>query len=344
MLKKIRTFIAILVMLSMMITPGVKLRAAEETAAELVNYAIKYKTFYHFNLAYSKVINMAETQEKYEFLNQLAPIQKLVWTDEINKALNMLVDMTKTASARTYAEIEAFVESSSLGEWDKGYLLGELTSWGKKLVWTADYVKGINAVVKVYSENTINNLKDAVIAVNNIPNKLSREYLMDELSAVFPRCGLTVPEEYMSGKGLYVIFAYLMEDSFDSSVNGNQIQKSIDTAIAINESTKLINWFGRENRPHISLVNSNNVDLTNKILASESQLLPDTRITLEKAGYYKNMPSEVFEPSAYILIQDNKVSIQKIALPPEGHRDNIFIKVEYRTGAIESILFIDLIP
>jgi hypothetical protein len=156
--------------------------AAEKDVEIAVNDALLYKTFYHFNQAYAKTVAMPETEEKYQLLDKLMTIHETVWTDEITTALSMLTELTKTASARKYAEIENYVSSSKLNDWDKGYLLGELTSWGLKLVWTEDYANALNALNNSYIKKDKSSIVIAEKYISQVKNRYNKDYLLEELN------------------------------------------------------------------------------------------------------------------------------------------------------------------
>lgn len=244
---------------------------ATEDVKQLVDDALSNKTFYHFNLAYDKVTRMPETSEKYEYLEKLTSIHSIVWTEEISKALEMLVDLTKSSSANTYDEIEAYVTNSKLGEWDRGYLLGELTSWGRKLVWTDDYRLAVNGLLNAGSNINEESLANAEKLIKNVKNEINKEYLLEQIRPVRKKfddssnldtlneilklrndasisrdqkvakiiqianskSGIEIPKEYLSGIGIYIITDYLMQCEAPNSLW--DIQHQIDTVISKQE-------------------------------------------------------------------------------------------------------------
>jgi hypothetical protein len=179
--KAIRTLSAIFVCLSILFS-NLTVKATENDTELAVNNALSCKTFYHFNQAYAKIILMPETEEKYKLLDKLMTIHDTVWTDEINTSLSMLTELTKTASARKYAEIESYVSKSKLNDWDKGYLLGELTSWGLKLVWTEDYAKALDALNNSYLKKDSSSIVAAEKYISQVKNQYNKDYLLEELN------------------------------------------------------------------------------------------------------------------------------------------------------------------
>lgn len=181
MKRKNKILLSTLITSLIVIFPATLAMASTSEAEDLVKTALNQKTFYHFNSAYAKIMEMPETSEKYWLLNELTPIQGLVWTDEINKSLKMITDFAKTGSAKSYDEVIDYVSNSKLGEWDRGYLLGELAGWGRKLVYTEDYVQAVDAIVNLYSNLTEENITNAKNLVNSIKNKENMEYLLPQL-------------------------------------------------------------------------------------------------------------------------------------------------------------------
>lgn len=182
MYKKAKKILSSILILVLVLCSNLTVRGEVNDAAESVDRALSLKTFYHFNVAYAKVTAMEETSEKYQLLGKLTDIQELVWTEEINKTLSMLTQLTKTASAKEYSQIENYVANSKMNEWDKGYLLGELTSWGKKLVWTDDYTKAVSVLATAYINKDSDSIKKAEKIILQINNKYSKEYLLEELN------------------------------------------------------------------------------------------------------------------------------------------------------------------
>lgn len=175
---KVKMLLAALLVSATVAYPMAKVSAEEVDVKLMVEEALKNKTFYHYNTAYYNITNMPETKEKAELLNQLATIQNVVWTEEVQKSLEMLAEMTKTASGKTYYEIEQYVTNSKLGEMDKGYLLGELTSWGRKLVWTEEYSKAMKALMELGPNPTEEALGTTEMLIAEVKNEPSKEFLM----------------------------------------------------------------------------------------------------------------------------------------------------------------------
>jgi hypothetical protein len=158
---------------------------AESSVDDLVNYALTNKTFYNYNIAYSAIMKVQDTSKRDPYLWKLASISQDVLTPAINNFTIKLDELCKTSNAKLYDQIVADVSISNLTDMDKGYLLGELTGWGKQLVYTPDYVNGLNQLIGVWGQlenpDADNILTKAENEIKNIKNDSNRQYLLEEL-------------------------------------------------------------------------------------------------------------------------------------------------------------------
>lgn len=182
MKSKIKTFLTTLFVAMVMIISISITRASASEVGDLVKEALVQKNFYHFNRAYGRIMEMPETSEKYNLLNQLQAIQSTVWTDEINKSLAMIADIAKTGSDEVFEEAIMYLINSKLGEVDKKYLLDELTSWGRKLVFTEDFNNALKDLIAAKDKKDIISISNALASISKVKNKLNRDYLMDDLN------------------------------------------------------------------------------------------------------------------------------------------------------------------
>jgi hypothetical protein len=378
---KLKTILSALLVTSTLVLPSTRIMAAEGDAADLVSKALSYKSFYHYNVAYAKVMEMPENNEKYKLLSQLGTIQSTVWTDEVNETLKMLTEMTKTASGKTYAEIEVYVKNSKLGEWDKEYLLGELNSWGNKLVWTEDYTKAVEAFLKAGEKPTAESLANAQKLINEVKNEYSKAYLIDQfnlvkknydainsnvvkdiinlkadtnlsrdqkvekmIAIVRSHKGIEIPEEYFTSAGMYSITDTILGWNIKESMEVSELQRNINDVIAKYEAAKLKFWLG--NTKATLKENSSESDINVTALVSETisdKFLPETEIEFIEAGWKRgvNVP---LEPSQYLYIKDGQVYMTTKLAPKEGYKDSISIKVSYKNGVIFTSLWIEIQP
>lgn len=159
-------------------------KADTNNAAAAVEEALREKTFYHYTMADFEISKLTDENQKAQLATKLITIADDVWTDEIKDLNAILHDMVKTASGRTYDELEAKIKSSGVQYIDKEYLLGELTSWGRRLVWTSDYGAGVEAIISAWTSDTEESIVKAEEVVGKIGNSYSREYLQDELTNI----------------------------------------------------------------------------------------------------------------------------------------------------------------
>lgn len=165
----------------------------DKTAAEVINTnnaidavetALVQKTFYHYNTAYYLSTRLNNDKYQKELLAKLISISNIVWNEDIKNINNILVDMVKTASGKIYDEIQVTIKKANISEVDKAYLLGEVTSWGKKLVWTSDYSQAVELLTKAWEKKDSNSVEKAKAAILQIKNENSRKYLQEELSKI----------------------------------------------------------------------------------------------------------------------------------------------------------------
>lgn len=376
---RIKSILAIMLLCIAMFTTSA---GASEEVSKIVDQALVNKTFYHFNTAYDKVINMPETTEKYKYLERLTSIQSIVWTEETSKTLEMLTDLTKSSSARTYDEIEAFVTNSKLGEWDRGYLLGELTSWGRKLVWTEDYISAVDGLINIGSNITEESLANAEKLIENIKNEGNKQYLLEQIrpvrknfddssnmdpvkeilklrsdtsisrdqkvakiiSIANSKVGIEIPKEYLSGVEIYIVTDYLMQCKAPTSLR--DIQQQINSAIGYYEGFKL--KFHYQNRRQHIFENASGTDLNITDMLMETtgeELLPDTKVEFTVAGWRRGDPNVPAEPSEYLYVKDGQVYLRSKTIPEDGYLDNIVTLVSYKNVlGSDTGLWVQLMP
>ena len=151
-------------------------------ANRLLQQALSEKTFYKYNLAYTEITKVQDKLAQESLMQKLAAITSIVWTDDVKKFNKTLDDLVSTkGSGKIYDQMEAAVGKSSLQEIDKGYLLGELTSWGRKLVYTADYTRAVDSLNTAWRSKSNNDIVNAENNINLVVNNYSKDYLKEEL-------------------------------------------------------------------------------------------------------------------------------------------------------------------
>lgn len=162
-----------------------------QLSAIILNEALNEKTFYKYNLTYGLLMKINDVAVRDPLLTNLSTLYNTVWTSEIKKHVASLDELTKTSSGKIYDNMEIDVNKTTLTAIDKGYLLGELTGWGKTLVFTSDYKNAVDKVVYAWKmldigteQNITAAIADAQTAINSVKNMYSKSYLSEELANI----------------------------------------------------------------------------------------------------------------------------------------------------------------
>lgn len=171
-------------------------------AKRLLKEALDDKNFYRYNMAYNAIMKIQDPVYRDPLLGQLATIMNDVWSPDVKKFNLMIEDLVKTkGSGKIYDDMYSAVQNSNLVNLDKWYLLGELDSWGRDLVFTEDYADGVAKVVyawKMLAEGTEQNLNSAIADAENtirlVKNSYSRDYLTGEISKIKEKSEFSIIE------------------------------------------------------------------------------------------------------------------------------------------------------
>ena len=183
-MKKIAIGLVILLCLSS--APFIAKAYDNKDANLLLETALREKTFYHYNIAYSEIMKIKNIPTRDSMLCKLASISSNIWTPEIGKANEYLTDLVETSSGRIYDNTENYLNNAKFVDLDRWYLLGELTSWGRKLVWTPDYKDAVEAIVKAWDVKTVESIQGAQKIVDKVQNQGNRAYLSEQLVEIVP--------------------------------------------------------------------------------------------------------------------------------------------------------------
>jgi competence protein ComEC len=184
MRKRFKVLLSSLIILCNIIGAGFSVKADTNTATQLLNDALQQKTFYHYNMAYFEIMKLQDESLQAELLGKLGTIGNAVWTKEISDINAILHEMVRTSSGRIYDSIQVDINNANIHELDKHYLLGEVTSWGRRLVWTSDYTAGVQGVVDAWTNMDTFSINNAENVVGRITNQYSKEYLLDEIAGI----------------------------------------------------------------------------------------------------------------------------------------------------------------
>jgi PelA/Pel-15E family pectate lyase len=115
---------------------------------------------------------------------KLVTIPDIVWTDDIKNINKSLEELVSTGSGKIYDNIQATINSLKLSARDRGYLLGELASWGKRAVFTEEYKTAVDSVVNAGTKLDADSVFKAETAISKVTNNYSKEYLLEELAKI----------------------------------------------------------------------------------------------------------------------------------------------------------------
>jgi hypothetical protein len=183
-LKRQRKFVAAIVAINILATSLISpLMVKAETnytdVQNSVNLAVAEKNFYYYNMAFGRIMELPEGYERDVLLGQLATITNEVWTQQIADIVQSFHIIAKEKSGREYDKAQRLINNSSLKEIDKQYLLHELNTWGRDTVWTADYKKAIDAIIKVWTDKTEAAAQAAEKAISELKVELNKAYLTE---------------------------------------------------------------------------------------------------------------------------------------------------------------------
>lgn len=166
-----------------------------------VNEALADPSFGRYNIAYAEIMKVTDPVQREMLMVKLGSIADKIYTPDVLYFLNLIVQLSETGSGRIYDQLEAELRASKLSVMDREYLLGELTSWGKKMVYTKEYVAGIDSIVTGWNTlvefglaakyTKVNpKIAEAEVTIGKIPHKINREYLMEQLQGLKDRVKL----------------------------------------------------------------------------------------------------------------------------------------------------------
>jgi len=180
---------SMLIAISIIISTGIApISASAETttdARELTEYALSNKSFYNFNMAYAQINSLTDENQKGQLMSRLATISSEVWTPNVTKAVALLGKVCTQKDGRIYADTEAFLKALTESEMDKmtqGYLLGQLTGWGRDFVFTQDYVTAVDTLGKAWVDKDVDSITKTEAVIESIKNQSSKEYLLEQLN------------------------------------------------------------------------------------------------------------------------------------------------------------------
>lgn len=211
-------------------TGSVTVMADSSYASHLVEEALREKTFYHYNVAYHEALKLTNEIEKNVLLGKLASISNIAWRPDIGTLYNSLLDMVKTESGRIYDSIQVNIMNADIPEVDKQYLLGEVTSWGRRLVWTSDYGDGVGAIIEAWTKMDWDSISKAETSLGKIKNNYSRYYLKEELTKINNKYNnITAVPSYNNNANI-MNYGFATQEGdwvyYSNPVNGGKLSKT----------------------------------------------------------------------------------------------------------------------
>lgn len=211
MLKKIKGIIAASLIV-LMLVPNVPVKAEVESASHLVDVALNQKTFYHYNLAYAKIMQ-EDANTQAILLSKLASITDIVWTQEIKDVNKLIEEMAKNKSGKAYDQIQALIaNSSTLAKVDKDYLSYELFSWGSNLVYTPDYKAAVDALIEAGNKKTDEAIQNAKNLIEKVDLPINKVYLLGEVNGIKIPTGTRTNPTSLKNKVQFTFKPYSWEE------------------------------------------------------------------------------------------------------------------------------------
>lgn len=184
-----KMILAVVILLGATIIPTklnqtVKAESNQVAIREMIQAKIeetqRTKRFGNYNEAYAMIIQLPQV-EQTQYLDKLGELASYVYTPLNKEMINSLREFSENANLRDYEAMIVLINKKITDPIDNGYFLGELTSWGKKLVYTPDVVTAVDAVINVYSQKTVQSVDTSKAAITNVKNIDNREYLKEQL-------------------------------------------------------------------------------------------------------------------------------------------------------------------
>lgn len=167
------------------VVPATQVLAEEkmtvEQAKALVEKAKKDKVFAEYNIAYAAILQLDKSQQD-ALLAELAPLWKEVVTPDVQKALDMITEVSKKLELKEYDTTLAYINKEIKNERNMQYLAGDLARWGENQVYTDDVKVAVDAIVKVWTEKTEAAEKVAKEAIAKVKNANNVTYLNAQLA------------------------------------------------------------------------------------------------------------------------------------------------------------------
>jgi hypothetical protein len=152
----------------------------EEMVIKKLEEAKASKKIGDYNETYAMAVRLPINKQEY-YLDELSKLASEVYTSANNEIINRLQVFAASANLRDYEALIVEINDRIEDTMDRAYFLGELTHWGKELVYTPEVLKSVRLIIDAYSKRTVQSLYDAYDAVETVDNVESRIYLREQL-------------------------------------------------------------------------------------------------------------------------------------------------------------------
>lgn len=371
--KKIRT---LFFLCSFMLVNFLVVKADDNNVKKYLDQALKEKSFYHYNIAYNEIMKIKDESVRNNYIVNLAAIINDVWSEDIKYINNLLKSVVDTGSGRVYAEAESYMYKANIKAIDRDYLLGELTSWGKDLVWTEEYKVAMDALSNAWTNKDKASITQAENLINKMYNKYSKDYLNEELanlknSLVLDNINilkefkeiklsdasredkmlalnkffnknieLILPQNYMLSIEGYRLLDYLMECKIPETIG--ELQKNINIAIAKNEGFKFKGV--SESKYSFIEIDCNNgqddYDVTDKLIIVTDSLLKGTTYKIVSVGKKDNID---YKSSNFLNLREEKILLKPRKIVFEQY-DTVCVETTYKNQSYTTEINVKIIP
>jgi hypothetical protein len=356
----------------------VVVQATENNANTALNEALKQKTFYHYNMAYFEIDKLQNEAVKNEMLGKLSAIAGEIWTNDIKNINSMIHEMAQNSSGKIYDQVQVVINKSNVQEVDKQYLLGEVTSWGKRLVWTSDYANGVQAIVDTWNNMSGTNIKKAQLSVDGIANRYSKDYLNEELQSIknlyynnsdnfikrlnylkvttelsdeeiisevrdlFANTSLiNLPAGYINNDEFYLLLTFIGQ--FEVPSDTISLQDQLIKYVAIGEAAKFQGNIYTKKPIKLSANTSNlEIDVTDKVVKPLMPVINDVKYSIVTAGY--NPIVNIVGTSEYLAVRDGRVYLKPKAVEKTDVTEYIKYSVTYKGFTFDSAIEVSIVP
>lgn len=174
-----------LIVAAVSIKPSDKIVKAEEAVSSYeieakIEETRQTKKFGHYNEAYAMIMKFPK-EEQTKYLAQLTKLSDYVYTPLNKEIINEIKVFSEDPNLRNYDALVAEIEKRMSDTIDRAYFLGEMAGWGRKIVYTPEVLASVDAVIKVYSQKTVQSVNTAKLEIVKVKNVDSREYLKEQL-------------------------------------------------------------------------------------------------------------------------------------------------------------------